>query len=94
MYDKHSGILLEYFVDTKTKTVSDVENSYPLSVWSFCCNKLRIFVSANVCSLKEFQQGDRDVMAQEIVNLRDKVQNKRVHVDKRFNRGATTVDDC
>ncbi len=32
MYDKHSGILLEYFVDTKTKTVSDVENSYPLSV--------------------------------------------------------------
>ncbi len=47
-----------------------------------------------MCSLKEFQQGDRDVMAQEIVNLRDKVQNKRVHVDKRFNRGATTVDDC
>ncbi len=47
-----------------------------------------------MCSLKEFQQGDRDVMAQEIVNLRDKVQNKSIHVDERFDRGTTTPDDC
>lgn len=47
-----------------------------------------------MCSLKEFQQGDRDIMAQEIVNLRDKVQKQRIHVDKRFNRGAATPDDC
>lgn len=32
MYDKHSRIPLEYFVDMKTKTVRDVDNSYQLSV--------------------------------------------------------------
>lgn len=44
----------------------------------FVSCKTALIIVALLCSLKEFEEGKQEVMAQEIANLRDKVRDDRV----------------